>query len=126
MESNLSSTKPPQQDGLTIAVAPMMAYTDTYFRTLLQCINPQAVLYTEMICAEAILRKNDWREMLVQEARQANLVIQVGGSCVERLTKAAERISEVGGFAAINLTSVARVRGCRPGVLGLVFSKSPS
>lgn len=85
-----------------VSVAPMMAYTDTYFRTLLECIHPDALLYTEMIHADALVRRDHWRAVLQREARQRRLVIQLGGSCPQTLAKASARIAEVGGFEAIN------------------------
>ncbi len=88
---------------LAVSVAPMMAYTDTYFRSLLAIVHPRALLYTEMIHADALMRPPHWRDVLVREARQKHLVIQLGGSCPETLGGAARRIASVGGFSAINL-----------------------
>ena len=39
----------------TIAIAPMMDRTDRHFRYFVRLLNPDAVLYTEMVVAQAVL-----------------------------------------------------------------------
>lgn len=84
-----------------IAVAPMMDWTDRHCRYFLRGFSPRALLYTEMITAEALLRGDTARLLQFSPAEQP-LALQLGGSAPARLAAAA-RIGEQAGYLEINL-----------------------
>jgi tRNA-dihydrouridine synthase A len=84
-----------------ICVAPMMDYTDRHFRFLLRLLSPTALLYTEMINAQAILR-GDPQRFLAFDPSEHPVALQLGGSDPQMLAAAA-RIGEEYGYDEINL-----------------------
>ncbi|OGT33153.1 MAG: tRNA dihydrouridine(20/20a) synthase DusA [Gammaproteobacteria bacterium RIFCSPHIGHO2_02_FULL_39_13] len=85
----------------TICIAPMMAYTDRHFRYLLRLISKHAVLYTEMITAQAIIN-GDRPYLLDFSEAEHPIAIQLGGSDPRQLAQAA-MIAEQWGYDEINL-----------------------
>lgn len=85
----------------TICIAPMMAYTDRHFRYLLRLISKDAVLYTEMVTAQAILH-GDKNYLLDFSNEEHPIALQLGGSDPALLAQAA-RIGEQWGYDEINL-----------------------
>jgi len=79
----------------------MMDYTDRHFRYLLRCLSPSALLYTEMVNAQAILR-GDTRRLLEFDPFEHPVALQLGGSEPELLAKAASIGAEFG-YDEINL-----------------------
>src|SRR5579862_6031661 len=84
-----------------ISVAPMMDWTDRHCRYFLRGFSPDALLYTEMITAAAILR-GDRRRLLAFDPDEHPLALQLGGSEPQDLAAAA-RIGEEAGYDEINL-----------------------
>jgi tRNA-dihydrouridine synthase A len=83
------------------SVAPMMDWTDRHCRFLHRQLTRNALLYTEMVTADAILRGN--REKLLGfDRREDPVALQLGGSEPIKLTEAA-KIGEEFGYAEINL-----------------------
>ncbi|KAK9283116.1 hypothetical protein L1049_011347 [Liquidambar formosana] len=73
------------------SVAPMMDWTDNHYRTLARLISKHAWLYTEMIAAETIVyQKDNLDRFLAFSPDQHPIVLQIGGSNLENLAKAAE------------------------------------
>jgi tRNA-dihydrouridine synthase A len=84
-----------------ICVAPMMDWTDRHDRYFLRQISAHALLYTEMVTAEAILRGD--RELLLRhDPSEHPLGLQLGGSQRDQMVAAA-RIGEGFGYAEINI-----------------------
>lgn len=79
----------------------MMAYTDRHFRYLLRLISKHAVLYTEMITAQAILRGCQHYLLDFSESEHP-VALQLGGSDPAMLENAA-KIGEKWGYDEINL-----------------------
>src|ERR1700742_2969838 len=84
-----------------VSVAPMMDWTDRHCRFFLRGFSPDALLYTEMITAAAILR-GDRNRLLAFDPEEHPVALQLGGSEPEDLAKAA-RIGEQTGYDEINL-----------------------
>src|SRR3569833_519265 len=84
-----------------IAVAPMMDWTDRHCRYFLRGFAPHALLYTEMITAQAILR-GDRERLLAFDPEEHPVALQLGGSEPGDLAKAAQ-IGEEAGYDEINL-----------------------
>ena len=85
----------------TISVAPMMDYTDRHFRFLLRLLSPGALLYTEMVNAQAVVRGNPDR-WLAFDANEHPVALQLGGNDPPVLAAAA-RIGASYGYDEINL-----------------------
>uniref|UniRef100_A0A5B7BMY3 Putative tRNA-dihydrouridine(20a/20b) synthase [NAD(P)+]-like isoform X1 n=1 Tax=Davidia involucrata TaxID=16924 RepID=A0A5B7BMY3_DAVIN len=84
------------------SVAPMMEWTDTHYRTLARLISKHAWLYTEMLAAETIVyQKGNLDRFLAYTPEQHPIVLQIGGSNLENLAKAAE-LANAYGYDEIN------------------------
>jgi tRNA-dihydrouridine synthase A len=83
------------------SVAPMMDWTDRHCRFLHRQLTRHALLYTEMVTADAILRGNRER-LLGFDRREEPVALQLGGSEPEKLAEAAQ-IGAGFGYAEINL-----------------------
>ncbi len=84
-----------------IAVAPMMDYTDRHCRYLLRLLSPGALLYTEMVTAQA-LAHGDVERLLGFDPVEHPVALQLGGSDPALLASAA-RLGEGFGYDEINL-----------------------
>ena len=84
-----------------LCVAPMMDWTDRHCRVFHRHLAPEALLFSEMVTAEAIIHGNLDR-LLGHDVVEHPLVLQLGGSQPDRLAKAVERAAGRG-FCEINL-----------------------
>ncbi|MEO0809203.1 MAG: tRNA dihydrouridine(20/20a) synthase DusA [Pseudomonadota bacterium] len=82
-------------------VAPMMDWTDRHCRFFHRLLSKQALLYTEMVTAEAVLYGDRAWVLGFSEAEHP-VALQLGGSEPARLAEAA-RIGECEGYTEINL-----------------------
>jgi tRNA-dihydrouridine synthase A len=82
-------------------IAPMMEWTDTHCRVLHRLLSRRALLYTEMVTAEAVLH-GDRARLLGFDASEHPVALQLGGSEPARLAAAA-RVSADMGYDEINL-----------------------
>lgn len=82
-------------------VAPMMEWTDRHCRMLHRLLSRKALLYTEMVTAEAVIR-GDRQKLLEFNSREHPVALQLGGSEPDRLAVAA-CIGEDFGYDEINL-----------------------
>ena len=94
---------PPSHTALDrrLCVAPMMDWTDRHCRVFHRYIAPDALLFTEMVTAEAVLH-GDLDRLLGHDPVEHPLVLQLGGSHPDRLAAAVKRAADWG-FAEINL-----------------------
>lgn len=84
-----------------MAVAPMLDYTDRHCRFFHRQFTKSALLYTEMVVADAIIHGN--RDILLSFSPQEHpIALQLGGSCPIKLAQAAA-IGEAYGYDEINL-----------------------
>ncbi|MDP6831341.1 MAG: tRNA dihydrouridine(20/20a) synthase DusA [Alphaproteobacteria bacterium] len=83
------------------SVAPMMEYTDRHERYFLRQISRRALLYTEMVTAEAVIHGDRERLLDFSEAEHP-LALQLGGSEPGRMAMAAE-IGQSFGYDEINI-----------------------
>ena len=83
------------------SVAPMMDWTDSPCRVLHRCLTKHALLYTEMVTADAVLR-GDRARLLGFEAFEHPLALQLGGSDPAKLAEAS-RIAVDFGYDEVNL-----------------------
>lgn len=87
--------------GKVFAVAPMMDWTDRHCRYFHRLLTRHALLYTEMVTAQAV-RHGNREKLLAFDAREAPVALQLGGSDPGHLAEAA-RVGEGYGYAEINL-----------------------
>jgi tRNA-dihydrouridine synthase A len=85
----------------TFCVAPMMEWTDRHCRVLHRLLTRNALLYTEMVTAEAVLRGNRDR-LLGFDSSEHPVALQLGGAEPARLAEAAKVASDLG-YDEINL-----------------------
>jgi tRNA-dihydrouridine synthase A len=83
------------------AVAPMMEWTDRHCRYFLRLISKRALLYTEMVMAEAVLHGDRERVLGFDEAEHP-VGLQLGGADPKKLSEAA-RIGADFDYDEINL-----------------------
>src|SRR5580693_3997020 len=83
------------------AVAPMMDWTDSPCRVLHRCLTKNALLYTEMVTADAVLH-GDRVRLLGFDPSEHPLALQLGGSNPVKLAEAA-RIAADFGYDEVNL-----------------------
>ncbi|MFI4962308.1 MAG: tRNA dihydrouridine(20/20a) synthase DusA [Legionellales bacterium] len=83
-----------------LSIAPMIDWTNTYFRTLMRILAPKALLYTEMQTTGAI--KNNPGRALFFNALEHPIAMQLGGSDSHALVEAAKSAEQVG-YDEINL-----------------------
>jgi len=98
------------------AVAPMMDWTDRHCRYFLRGYSPDALLYTEMITAEALLR-GDAKRLLRFSPEEHPVALQLGGSEPARLAAAA-RLGAAAGYDEINLNCGCPSDRVRAGAFG--------
>ncbi len=84
-----------------LCLAPMMDWTDRHCRVFHRHLVPDALLFTEMVTAEAVIHGNVDR-LLGHDMVEHPLVLQLGGSHPDRLAMAVERAAGLG-FCEINL-----------------------
>jgi len=82
-------------------VAPMMDWTDSPCRVLHRCLTSHALLYTEMVTAEAVVH-GDRARLLGFDGREHPVALQLGGSDPARMAQAS-RIAADFGYDEINL-----------------------
>jgi tRNA-dihydrouridine synthase A len=84
-----------------LCVAPMMDYTDRHCRYLLRLLAPGALLYTEMVTAQA-LAHGDAERLLGFDPTEHPIALQLGGSDPVLLERAA-RLGGQRGYDEVNL-----------------------
>ena len=84
-----------------LSVAPMMDWTDRHCRFFLRQLSTSALLYTEMVTAEAILR-GDRRRLLGFRSEEHPVALQLGGADAIALAECAN-IGADYGYDEINL-----------------------
>lgn len=104
MQSAQTREKPTVWAGFSpwrFSVAPMMDWTDRHCRYFHRLMSRKALLYTEMVTSGAVIH-GDRDRLLGFSPEEQPLVLQLGGSNPDDLTKAA-RICADRGYAEINL-----------------------
>jgi tRNA-dihydrouridine synthase A len=84
-----------------LSVAPMMDWTDRHCRFFHRLCAPQALLYTEMVTAAALVY-GDHERLLAFEQAEHPVALQIGGSDPALLAEAARR-GEQAGYDEVNL-----------------------
>jgi len=107
-----------------IAVAPMMDWTDRHCRHFHRALTTQALLYTEMVVADAVVHGN--RQRLIGFSPQEHPVaLQLGGSDPAMLAQAA-KIGADFGYDEINLNCGCPSDRVQSGTFGACLMADPA
>lgn len=105
------------------AVAPMMDWTDRHCRFFHRLLTRRALLYTEMVVADAAIH-GDRQRLLGFNSGEHPLALQLGGSEPAKLAQAA-RIGEDFGYGEINLNVGCPSDRVQSGAFGACLMKTP-
>ncbi|MEH6728608.1 MAG: tRNA dihydrouridine(20/20a) synthase DusA, partial [Hyphomicrobiales bacterium] len=106
-----------------LSVAPMMDWTDRWCRSFHRTLSQHALLYTEMVVADAILHGDRDRHLSVPSGQQP-VALQLGGSDPVKLAEAA-RIAADYGYDEINLNVGCPSDRVQSGTFGACLMQSP-
>ncbi|MCF6231593.1 MAG: tRNA dihydrouridine(20/20a) synthase DusA [Rhodobacteraceae bacterium] len=106
-----------------LSVAPMMDWTDRHCRTLHRLMSREALLYTEMVTAPALVR-GQAVHLLDHSVQEHPVALQLGGSDPEELALAA-RMGADAGYGEINLNCGCPSDRVQSGTFGAVLMRSP-
>jgi len=105
------------------AVAPMIDWTDRHCRFFHRQLSRRALLYTEMIVADAILH-GDAERLLGFDAAEHPVALQIGGSDPDKLARAT-RIAASYGYDEINLNVGCPSDRVQSGTFGACLMREP-
>jgi len=105
------------------SVAPMMDWTDRHCRAFHRVLTKRALLWTEMVTADAVLN-GDRQRLLGYSAEEHPLVLQLGGSDPRKLAEAA-RIAEGFGYDEVNLNCGCPSDRVQSGAFGACLMAEP-
>ena len=108
----------------SFCIAPMMEWTDRHCRVLHRQLTRHALLYTEMVTAEAVIR-GDRARLLSFDAAEHPVALQLGGSEPARLAEAA-KIAEDFGYDEINLNVGCPSDRVQSGRFGACLMREPA
>lgn len=106
-----------------LSVAPMMDWTDRHCRYFHRLMSARAVVYTEMVTAQAVIH-GDRARLLGFDAAEHPLVLQLGGSDPQMLAQAT-RIGADMGYDAINLNCGCPSDRVQSGTFGACLMRDP-
>lgn len=106
-----------------LSVAPMMDWTDRHCRYVHRLLCGQALLYTEMVTAPALVRGGAMH-LLDYNPQEHPVALQLGGSDPEELAQAA-RFGADAGYDEINLNCGCPSDRVQSGTFGAVLMKDP-
>ncbi len=107
-----------------LSVAPMMDWTDRHCRHFHRQLSRHAVLYTEMVTADAVIH-GDRDRLLGFDPIEHPVVLQLGGSDPAKLAEAA-RIGADRGYDVINLNCGCPSDRVQSGTFGACLMRDPA
>lgn len=105
------------------AVAPMLDWTDRHCRFFYRLLTKKALLYTEMIVADAVIH-GVREQLLAFSDKERPVALQLGGADPKKLAEAA-RIAEDFGYNEINLNVGCPSNRVQAGVFGACLMLHP-
>ncbi len=121
MSAELATTRPAAN---VIAVAPMMDWTDRHCRMFHRQLTRRALLYTEMIVADAVIHGDRERLIGFSDAEHP-VALQLGGAEPAKLAQAA-RIAADFGYDEINLNVGCPSDRVQSGTFGACLMRTPA
>ena len=107
-----------------LSIAPMMDWTDRHCRAFHRALTTEALLYTEMVTAPAVVH-GDQQRLLGFDAVEHPVALQLGGSDPAQLAQAA-RIGQAFGYDEINLNVGCPSDRVQSGRFGACLMREPS
>jgi tRNA-dihydrouridine synthase A len=107
-----------------IAVAPMMDWTDRHCRFFHRLLTRRALLFTEMVAADAVVH-GDRARLLAYSPEEHPLALQLGGADPARLARAAAIAADLG-FDEINLNVGCPSDRVQSGTFGACLMREPA
>jgi tRNA-dihydrouridine synthase A len=108
----------------TFAVAPMMDWTDSPCRVLHRCLSRHALLYTEMVTADAVLH-GDRKRLLGFDPAEHPVALQLGGSDPAKLAEASKIAADYG-YDEVNLNVGCPSDRVQSGRFGACLMREPA
>ncbi|MEZ5946696.1 MAG: tRNA dihydrouridine(20/20a) synthase DusA [Hyphomonas sp.] len=105
------------------STAPMMDWTDRHCRAFHRCLTKRALLWTEMVTADAVVH-GDRQRLLAYNDVEHPVVLQLGGSDPAKLAEAA-RIVEGYGYDEVNLNCGCPSERVQSGAFGACLMAEP-
>jgi tRNA-dihydrouridine synthase A len=105
------------------SVAPMMDWTDRNCRAFHRHLTRHALLYTEMVTADAVIR-GDRQRLVGFDDMEQPVALQLGGSEPDKLAEAA-RIGAESGYSEINLNVGCPSERVQSGAFGACLMREP-
>jgi len=118
--SNLAAAGPVPR----LSVAPMMDWTDRHCRAFHRVLAPDALLYTEMVHAQAVIQ-GDRERLLGFDASEHPVALQLGGSDPSALAQAT-RIGADWGYDEVNLNVGCPSDRVQAGRFGACLMREPA
>ncbi len=112
-----------QNQEFTVSVAPMMDWTDRHCRWFHRQLSTRALLYTEMVVADAAIR-GPREQLLAFNAAEHPVALQIGGSDPNKLAKATH-IGASEGYDEININIGCPSDRVQSGAFGACLMKEP-
>lgn len=109
---------------IKFSIAPMMACTDRHYRYFARLLTRKALLYTEMITADAIIH-GDRERFLGYDPIEHPVALQLGGSDPEKLA-ICTKIADDYGYDEINLNVGCPSERVQSGSFGACLMKEPA
>ncbi|RIJ23305.1 tRNA dihydrouridine(20/20a) synthase DusA [Henriciella barbarensis] len=106
------------------SVAPMMDWTDRHCRMFHRALSKDALLWTEMVTADAVIH-GDRERLIGFSAAEHPLVLQLGGSDPAKLAEAS-RIAEEFGYDEVNINCGCPSDRVQSGRFGACLMQEPS
>ena len=106
-----------------LSVAPMMDWTDRHCRRFHRAFTRRAMLYTEMVTAQAVIH-GDRDRLLGHDKAEGPLTLQLGGSEPALLAQAV-RLARPYGYAEVNLNCGCPSDRVQSGCFGAVLMETP-
>ena len=106
-----------------ISIAPMLDWTDKHFRYFLRLICKNAMFYSEMIAAPALIL-GDRAKLLEYNAEEHPLILQVGGSEPNLMARCAV-YGEEWGYKAVNINAGCPSSRVQCGKFGAILMQTP-
>lgn len=110
--------------GLSFAVAPMMDWTDRHCRAFHRSLTRRAVLYAEMVTADAVIH-GDRERLIGFDPIEHPVVLQLGGSDPEKLARATAFGAALG-YDGINLNVGCPSDRVQEGRFGACLMREPA
>ncbi|MEO1101187.1 MAG: tRNA dihydrouridine(20/20a) synthase DusA [Pseudomonadota bacterium] len=106
------------------SVAPMMDWTDRYCRAFHRCLTKRALLFTEMVTADAVIH-GDRDRLIGFNDIEHPVVLQLGGNEPAKMAEAA-RIGEAFGYDEVNINCGCPSDRVQSGAFGACLMRDPA